>query len=36
MLSDSLVPQAFENAGPLAGPVTTLGFGLAFALSLLD
>ena len=36
MLADSLVPQAFQHAGALAGPVTTLGFGLAFALSLLD
>jgi ZIP family zinc transporter len=36
MLADSLVPEAFEHAGSLAGPTTTLGFGLAFALSLLD
>lgn len=36
MLADSLIPEAFENAGNLAGLMTTLGFGLAFALSLLD
>ena len=36
MLSDTLVPEAFENAGDLAGLLTTLGFGLAFGLSLLD
>lgn len=36
MLADTLVPEAFENAGSQAGLATTLGFGLAFALSLLD
>ena len=36
MLADTLIPEAFENAGNLAGLMTTLGFGLAFALSLLD
>jgi zinc transporter ZupT len=36
MLADTLVPEAFDKAGSLAGPVTTLGFGVAFALSLLD
>ena len=36
MLADTLVPEAFENAGSAAGLMTTLGFGLAFALSLLD
>jgi zinc transporter, ZIP family len=36
MLSDTLIPEAYENAGGMAGLVTTLGFGLAFALSLLD
>ena len=36
MLADTLMPEAFDKAGSLAGPVTTLGFGLAFALSLLD
>jgi len=36
MLADTLIPEAFEHAGKLAGLVTTLGFGLAFALTLLD
>ena len=36
MLADTLIPEAFEHAGKAAGLVTTLGFGLAFALSLLD
>jgi ZIP family zinc transporter len=36
MLSDTLIPEAFEHAGKPAGLVTTLGFGLAFALTLLD
>ena len=36
MLADTLMPEAFEHAGNIAGVVTTLGFGLAFALSLLD
>jgi ZIP family zinc transporter len=36
MLADTLMPEAFENAGSAAGLMTTLGFGLAFALSLLD
>ena len=36
MLADTLIPEAFENAGAPAGLMTTLGFGLAFALSLLD
>jgi ZIP family zinc transporter len=36
MLADTLIPEAFENAGKQAGLATTLGFGMAFALSLLD
>ena len=36
MLADTLIPEAYEHAGKAAGLVTTLGFGLAFALSLLD
>jgi ZIP family zinc transporter len=36
MLADTLMPEAFEHAGDAAGLMTTLGFGLAFALSLLD
>jgi ZIP family zinc transporter len=36
MLTDTLIPEAFNHAGKLAGLAATLGFGLAFALSLLD
>src|SRR5262245_33067349 len=36
MLADTLIPEAYEHAGKAAGLVTTLGFGLAFALSYLD
>jgi zinc transporter, ZIP family len=36
MLADTLVPEAYEHAGSAAGLVTTLGFGVAFALTLLD
>ena len=36
MLADTLIPEAFEHAGKFAGLVTTLGFGLAFGLTLLD
>lgn len=36
MLSDTLIPEAFEHAGRAAGLLTTVGFGVAFALTLLD
>jgi ZIP family zinc transporter len=36
MLTDTLIPEAYENAGRSAGLLTTLGFGVAFILSLLD
>jgi zinc transporter, ZIP family len=36
MLTDTLIPEAYENAGRSAGLLATLGFGLAFVLSLLD
>jgi len=36
MLADTMMPEAFEHGGKLAGLFTTLGFGLAFALTLLD
>jgi ZIP family zinc transporter len=36
MLVDTLIPESFEHAGDLAGLATTFGFGLAFALTLLD
>lgn len=33
MLSDTMMPEAYEDSGKLVGLVTTLGFGLAFAIS---
>jgi zinc transporter, ZIP family len=36
MLADTMMPEAFEHGGKLVGLVTTLGFGLAFALAMLD
>jgi ZIP family zinc transporter len=33
MLSDSMMPQAFEHGGAAAGLMTTFGFGLAFAIT---
>ena len=33
MLSDTMIPEAFEYAHDLAGLVTTLGFLAAFALT---
>ena len=36
MLADTMMPEAFEHGGKLAGLVTTLGFGLAFALTMLE
>jgi ZIP family zinc transporter len=36
MLADTMMPEAFEHGGRLVGLFTTLGFGLAFALSSLD
>lgn len=35
MLADTLIPEALKHAGKPAGLATTLGFGLAFALTLL-
>ncbi len=34
MLADSMMPEAYRDSGPLVGLVTTLGFGLAFMLSM--
>jgi ZIP family zinc transporter len=34
MLTDSMMPEAYRDSGPLVGLVTTLGFGLAFMLSM--
>jgi ZIP family zinc transporter len=36
MLADTMMPEAFEHGGKLVGVVTTLGFGLAFAISAID
>jgi zinc transporter, ZIP family len=36
MLADTMMPEAFEHGGKLVGLVTTLGFGLAYALTTLD
>ena len=36
MLADTMMPEAFQHGGKLVGLLTTLGFGLAFALSMLD
>ena len=36
MLADTMMPEAFEHGGELVGLATTLGFGLAFALTILD
>jgi ZIP family zinc transporter len=36
MLADTMMPEAFEHGGKLVGLLTTLGFGLAFALTRLD
>jgi ZIP family zinc transporter len=33
MLADTMMPEAFEHGGKLVGVVTTVGFGLAFAIS---
>jgi ZIP family zinc transporter len=35
MLADTMMPEAFEH-GKLVGLLTTLGFGLAFALTILE
>ena len=36
MLADTMIPEAFEHGGKLVGVATTLGFGVAFAISSLD
>jgi zinc transporter, ZIP family len=36
MLADTMMPEAFEHAGPLVGLVTTAGFALAFGLHLME
>ena len=36
MLADTMMPEAFARGGKMVGLATTLGFGLAFAISALD
>jgi zinc transporter, ZIP family len=36
MLADTMMPEAFEHGGKAVGLLTTLGFGLAFALTILE
>jgi zinc transporter, ZIP family len=36
MLADTMMPEAFRYGGKLVGVLTTIGFGVAFALSALD
>lgn len=36
MLADTMMPEAFEDSGQLAGIVTTLGFGIAFWISMFE
>jgi zinc transporter, ZIP family len=36
MLADTMMPEAFEHGGSLAGIATTLGFAVAFALHTID
>jgi zinc transporter, ZIP family len=36
MLADTMMPEAFEQGGREVGLLTTLGFGMAFALTLLE
>jgi ZIP family zinc transporter len=36
MLADTMMPEAYEHGGKLVGLCTTLGFALAFTLSLLE
>ena len=36
MLADTMMPEAFARGGKLVGLATTLGFGVAFAVSALE
>jgi ZIP family zinc transporter len=36
MLADTMVPEAFEKGGRLAGVITSLGFALAFLITTLE
>jgi ZIP family zinc transporter len=36
MLADTMMPEAFEHGGKLVGIFTTVGFALAFSISVLE
>jgi zinc transporter, ZIP family len=36
MLADTMMPEAFENGGPVVGLATTVGFSLAFLIATLE
>ena len=36
MLADTMMPEAFENGGPVVGLFTTMGFALAFLIATLE
>jgi ZIP family zinc transporter len=36
MLADTMVPEAYEHAGPLTGVVTTIGFAIAYGLHVVE
>jgi ZIP family zinc transporter len=36
MLADTMIPEAYEHGGSFVGVVTTVGFGVAFALSAIE
>ena len=36
MLSQTMMPEAYEHGGKVVGVVTTLGFAVAFAIHTLD
>jgi ZIP family zinc transporter len=36
MLADTMMPEAYKDSGQIAGIITTLGFGVAFWISMLS
>lgn len=36
MIADTMMPEAYEDAGPLVGIITTLGFGVAYWINILS
>jgi zinc transporter, ZIP family len=36
MLADTMVPEAYEHAGPLTGVATTIGFAIAYGLHIVE